>query len=201
MPLPKIAKSARIHGGVILQGERKHGDDSREALNLKSGGSGTTNLIVAFLACFFYSNNMSVTNTQFSIAIHVMAVLGYGVKVDLTSSDIAAGSINACPSFVRRILSKLSKAGLVRTSRGKSGTCLLARPARDISLLDIYEAVDAPKVFEVHTYPTQELCPVSSGFKSMMERMLDKSQLSFESNLSRTSLADIIEDLKKGHEF
>ena len=186
---------------TIIQGGRKHGADSREALNLKRGGSGTTNLIVAFPACFFYSNNMSVTNTQFSIAIHIMAVLGYGANVDLTSSDIAAGSINACPSFVRRILSKLSKAGLVRTSRGKSGTCLLARPARDISLLDIYEAVDAPKVFEVHTYPTQELCPVSSGFKSMMERMLDKSQLSFESNLSRTSLADIIEDLKKGHEF
>ena len=140
---------------------------------------------------------MPVTNTQFSIAIHIMAGLGYGAKVGVTSSDLA-GSINACPSFVRRILSKLSKAGLVRTSRGKSGTCLLARPARDISLLDIYEAVDAPKVFEVHTYPTQELCPVSRGFKHMMERVLDKSQLSFESTLTKTSLADIIEDLKKG---
>ena len=71
----------------------------------------------------------------------------------------------------------------------------------DISLLDIYKAVDAPKVFGVHSYPAQQLCPVSSGFKSMMERMLDKSQLSFESNLSKTSLADIIEDLKMGHKF
>jgi Rrf2 family protein len=185
---------------VILQGERIHGDDSREALNLKRGGSGrgsgTTNLIVAFLTCFFYGNNMSATNTQFSIAIHIMAVLGYGANVDFTSSDLAVGSINACPSFVRRILSKLSKAGLVRTSRGKSGTCLLARPARDISLLDIYKAVDAPKVFEVHTYPTQELCPVSCGFKHMMGQVLDKSQLSFESTLAKTSLTDIIEDLK-----
>ena len=162
------------------------------------GGSGATNLIVAFPSCFFYGNNMSATNIQFSIAIHIMAVLGYGAKVDFTSSDLAAGSINACPSFVRRVLSKLSKAGLVRTSRGKSGTCLLARPAMDISLLDIYKAVDAPKVFEIHSYPAQQLCPVSSGFKSMMERVLDKSQLSFENTLTKTSLADVIEDLRKG---
>ena len=68
----------------------------------------------------------------------------------------------------------------------------------DISLLDIYKAVDAPKVFEVHSYPAQQLCPVSSGFKGMMERVLDKSQLSFENTLTKTSLADVIEDLKKG---
>jgi Rrf2 family protein len=141
---------------------------------------------------------MSATNTQFSIAIHILAVLGYGADVDFTSSDLAAGSINACPSFVRRILSKLSKAGLVRTSRGKSATCLLAKPARDISLLDIYEAVDAPKVFEVHTYPALELCPVSCGFKPMMEGVLGRSQLSFESTLAKTSLADVIENLRNG---
>lgn len=126
-----------------------------------------------------------------------MAGLGYGAKMDITSSDIAA-SVNACPSFVRRILSKLSKAGLVRTSRGKSGTCLLARPAEGITLLDIYEAVDAPKVFTVHGYPAQSLCPVSCGFKHMIERVLERSQCSFEETLAKTSLADIIEDIKKG---
>ena len=31
----------------------------------------------------------------------------------------------------------------------------------------------------------------------MMKRVLDKSQLSFESTLTKTSLADIIEDLRK----
>jgi Rrf2 family protein len=153
--------------------------------------------MVAFPYCFFYGNNMSASNTQFSIAIHLMAGLGYSGRLDLTSTELAA-SINTCPSFVRRILSKLSKAGLVRTSRGKSGTCLLARPAEGITLLDIYQAVDAPKVFAVHSYPAQSLCPVSCGFKHMIERVLEKSQISFEETLTKTSLADIIEDIKKG---
>lgn len=140
---------------------------------------------------------MSANNTQFSIAIHLMAGLGYSGRLDLTSAELAS-SVNACPSFVRRILSKLSKAGLVRTSRGKTGTCLLARPADGITLLDIYQAVDAPKVFAVHAYPAQSLCPVSCGFKSMIERVLERSQLSFEEVLTKTSLADVIEDIKEG---
>ncbi|GFO61025.1 Rrf2 family transcriptional regulator [Geomonas silvestris] len=140
---------------------------------------------------------MSANNTQFSIAIHLMAGLGYGVRADLTSTDLA-GSVNACPSFVRRILSKLSKAGLVRTMRGKSGTCQLARAAGDITLLDIYEAVDAPKVFAVHSYPAQNLCPVSCGFKHMIDKVLENVQLSFEETLTKTTLADVIEEIKKG---
>jgi Rrf2 family protein len=138
---------------------------------------------------------MSANNTQFSIAIHLMAGLGYGAKSDLTSTDLAS-SVNAYPSFVRRILSKLAKAGLVHTSRGKSGTCQLGRPADSITLLDIYQAVDAPKVFAVHTYPTQSLCPVSCGFKQMIDMVLAKSQISFEETLSKTTLADVIGELK-----
>jgi Rrf2 family protein len=154
------------------------------------------NLMVAFPYCFFYGNNMSANNTQFSIAIHLMAGLGYGGRVDITSNELAS-SVNACPSFVRRTLSKLSKAGLVRTMRGKSGTCLLGKPAGEITLLDIYEAVDAPKVFAVHAYPAQSLCPVSCGFKHMIEQVLEKSQHSFEETLTKTTLADIIESIKK----
>jgi len=40
----------------------------------------------------------------------------------------------------------------VKTATGKGGACWLARDAEDISLLDIYRAVDAPKAFSIHHY-------------------------------------------------
>ena len=92
---------------------------------------------------------MSAVNRQFSIAVHLMAALSYMAGVEVTSNQLAV-SINASPSFVRRILSKLSKAGLVRTTTGKTGSCLLARPAGKITLLDIYKAVGAPMIFSIH---------------------------------------------------
>src|SRR5689334_16376314 len=94
-------------------------------------------------------------NTQFPIAVHLMAALGYRRGSDTTSATLAA-SVNTSPSFVRRVLAKLSKAGLVETATGKAGACWLARDAKGISLLDIYRAVDAPKAFSIHQYEEQE---------------------------------------------
>ncbi len=48
------------------------------------------------------------------------------------------------PSFLAKIVSQLSVAGLLQTSRGARGGVSLARPAEAISLLDVVEAIDGP---------------------------------------------------------
>ena len=135
-------------------------------------------------------------NTQFAIATHIMAALGHAAGKEVNSAEIA-GSVNTSSSFVRRILAKLSKAGLVKTATGKGGSCWLARPARRISLLDIYRAVEAPKAFAIHQYPAEKQCPVSCGIKPALSRVLAETQQAIEGSLSRTSLSEVISDLTK----
>lgn len=135
------------------------------------------------------------TNTQFSIAVHLMLALSYGGGQQATSGELA-GSINTSPSFVRRILAKLSKAGLVSTTTGKSGSCLLAKRAEDISLLEIYKAVDAPQTFAIHHYPVQSHCRVSSNIEAVMQKVLERAQNSFEGSLGETTLAEVIVEIK-----
>lgn len=48
------------------------------------------------------------------------------------------------PSFLAKIISQLSIAGLIHTSRGAHGGVSLARKPEDISLLDVVEAIDGP---------------------------------------------------------
>lgn len=48
------------------------------------------------------------------------------------------------PSFLAKIVSQLSVAGLLQTSRGARGGVTLAKPASEISLLDVVEAIDGP---------------------------------------------------------
>ncbi len=48
------------------------------------------------------------------------------------------------PSFLAKIISQLSIAGLIHTSRGARGGVSLARKPEDISLLDVVEAIDGP---------------------------------------------------------
>lgn len=138
------------------------------------------------------------TNVQFSIAVHLLAGLACGCDGEGVTSGRLAKSVNTSPSFVRRTLSKLSKAGLVQTATGKAGACWLARDAGDISLLDIYKAVDAPKAFTVHSYSAQKACFVSCNIKTALERALAKPQRALEASLAETSLAQIVADIKKG---
>jgi Rrf2 family protein len=125
-----------------------------------------------------------------------MIALGFNGGRQATSSELA-GSINTSPSFVRRILAKLSKAGLVSTTTGKSGACLLAKKPEDISLLEIYKAVDAPPTFAIHDYPVQGSCRVSCSIGSVMNKVLAKAQKSFESSLGDTSLAKVIAEIRR----
>jgi Rrf2 family protein len=135
-------------------------------------------------------------NVQFSLAVHVMAGLAYGCDQHVTSSHLAS-SVNTSPSFVRRVLAKLSKAGLVETATGKAGACWLARDAKKISLLDIYKAVDAPEAIAIHSYKEQKGCPVSCQIKTALEHALGKTQKAMEASLGDISLAEIVTEVKK----
>jgi len=48
------------------------------------------------------------------------------------------------PSFLAKIVSQLSVAGILQTSRGARGGVSLARDPEDISVLEVVEAIDGP---------------------------------------------------------
>ena len=134
---------------------------------------------------------MSVKSVQFAVAAHIMAALGFYHGEEISSATLAE-SVNANPTFVRKSLSKLSKAGLVVTTRGKSGASVLARAPKRITLLDIYRASAAPPAFAIHSYPVEKRCPVSCNLKGCMSSVLKKAQDSFENTLDEITLADVV---------
>lgn len=138
---------------------------------------------------------MASVNTQFSIAVHVLAALAH--YESSFTSEVLAGSVNANPVFVKRILVKLSKAKLVKTTVGKSGGYDLARSPKSISLLDIYSAVSAPSVFAIHAYAKSRGCVVSCNIKEVMGDVLTNTQKAVESELKQTSLADAVSKIRK----
>ena len=142
---------------------------------------------------------MSATSVQFTVAAHIMAALGYFHSKEI-SSAVLAESVNADPTFVRKSLSKLSKAGLITTTRGKNGASMLTRSPKQITLLDIYRASAAPPTFAIHRYPAYKPCPISSNIKGCMSSVLKKAQDSFENTLDGITLADVVEELRRASE-
>ena len=137
---------------------------------------------------------MASVNTQFSIAVHVLAAIAHYERA--FTSEILAGSVNANPVFVKRILVKLSKAKLAKTTVGKSGGYDLARSPKSISLSDIYSAVNLPNAFAIHTYPKSKGCVVSCNIKEVMSDVLVGTQEAVDRDLRRTTLADVVSKIR-----
>ena len=94
-------------------------------------------------------------NSRLTIAIHIMGMIAW-IERDqnrsATSAELAA-STGTHEVFVRGVLSTLGKAGLVSGRRGRSGGTVLARPASDITLAQVYHAIRADDGFLLGSHP------------------------------------------------
>jgi len=140
-------------------------------------------------------------NTRFSVAVHVLALISLNEAHDLIStSESLASSVRTNPVVIRRLLSSLKKAGLVEVSRGVKGMSLNRLP-EELSLLDVYRAVRDPcdaTVFDLHENPSP-LCYVGSHIRDVMHPLLAEVHQAMEDQLSRQTLADVIESLAERH--
>ncbi len=71
-------------------------------------------------------------------------ILFLGQQTQLVSMPKVSETLNIPYNNLIKIVSKLSKAGLITTSQGKFGGIQLALPASDLNLLRVVEAIDGP---------------------------------------------------------
>ncbi len=134
-------------------------------------------------------------------ALHCLLWLVDGGEAPLSSRDLADLQ-GISPTFLAKTLAKLEKAGVVRAADGVRGGYLLARPAQDISFLDVVDAVEGDKsLFEcreirAHCVLFGERAPrwATVGVCAIHQVML-RAEKAMRDTLAQHSLADI------GHEL
>jgi Rrf2 family protein len=86
---------------------------------------------------------MQITR-QADYAVRAMLYLSHiGTSQRAATSEVAKEQ-HIPPSFLAKIISQLSIAGLLHTSRGARGGVSLAREPKEITLLEVVEAIDGP---------------------------------------------------------
>lgn len=86
---------------------------------------------------------MQITR-QADYAVRAVLQLAQNKNGDRTSTSTVAKEQHIPPSFLAKIVSQLSIAGLLHTSRGARGGITLARDPKEITLLEVVEAIDGP---------------------------------------------------------
>ncbi len=78
-----------------------------------------------------------------SLGMHAVAFLA-GTGDESSSTRQIAEAFSVSEHHLAKVLQRLSRAGLVRSIRGPKGGFVLARGADEITLLDVYRAIDGP---------------------------------------------------------
>ena len=135
-------------------------------------------------------------NSRLTIGVHVLTWMALAQRRglrQLTSEQVAA-SVNTNPVIIRRSLGDLRRAALVDVRHGTGAGWSLAREPEDISLLDVYEAVEPSPLFGMHhTEPNLE-CPVGRGIRPTLGSIYDAVELSMRRGLGRISIADVLRE-------
>lgn len=137
-------------------------------------------------------------SSRFTIAVHMLACMDVFKEDYKITSDFLASSINVNPVIIRKILSQLKEAGLIEVKRGPGGAAI-ARPLEEITLLDVYHAVDCLEentLFHFHENPNPD-CPVGRNIHNILDDRLIQVQKVMEQELKSMTLADIESDLKR----
>jgi Predicted transcriptional regulator len=133
-------------------------------------------------------------NSQFSMAVHVLAMLA-GSREENMKSDRIAESVNTNPVVIRRLLGQLNQANLVISQTGANGGTRLARCPNEINLAEIYKAVSCGEVFALRPTTPSKDCPVGRNIEAVLCNLQKEIDTTIEAKLSGHTLQSIFESV------
>ena len=136
-------------------------------------------------------------DVRFPTALQLMLnlALAHAEGVAQLSSTQLADALGTNPSLVRKLLSPLANAGLVRSSFGRDGGIRLERPADAITLRDIYSAVLGEKsLWAPRAVPHQ--CLVSSNVEHYFVNLAAVADDAVLRTLEHKTLTDTLSELR-----
>ena len=132
-----------------------------------------------------------LSSSRFVVAIHALSVLARNMGKGPVCSNMIAQSVHTNPVVIRRLMSELERSSLVKSTAGRAGGFALARPALEISLADVYSAVEDETVFRAHKIDPAANCPVASQLMKVISPSLRAAELALKQSLRATSLHDV----------
>ena len=99
---------------------------------------------------------MKITS-RFTVAVHTLLVIYKFKGTHKTTSEFIAASVNVNPVVIRRTLLSLKAAGMVEVKAG-SGGARIVRDLRDITLYDVYRAMDSVDGDLFHFHEKSQPC-------------------------------------------
>jgi Rrf2 family protein len=136
-------------------------------------------------------------NSRFAIAVHTLTLLANHQDSALKSEFIAC-YVKTNPVVIRRLLPELAKADLVETQAGAHGGSRLKKKPEEISLWEIYQAVESSAAFSVHQPLSEGECKVSRNIESVLINIQNRVDKAVWQTLRCITLDEILQSVREG---
>lgn len=131
------------------------------------------------------------TNTQFSLAVHLLTLLAQAQAGQVLDSVALAVSPAASPVHVRRVLGHLRDAGLVHAQQGAHGGWTLERPPEEIDLAQVWLAVNGEDpILGVHSPDPN--CEVGRRVQANLKQLDRRALSTLLDELAASTIADVL---------
>lgn len=128
-------------------------------------------------------------DTRLSDVLHVLLHMGQ-VDEPLTS-DVLAKSMGTNPAVFRRTMAGLREAGYVRSGKGHGGGWQLARPLDQMTLLDVYDALNRPTLFAIGNRNEHPDCQVQENVNVVLSDTMTQAEALFIERFGQVTLDQI----------
>lgn len=102
-----------------------------------------------------------------TLALHAMIYIAAHPEHPVSTATLAK-RFKASAAHLSKVMQRLTHTGLLKSQRGPSGGFVLAKPAKKITLLEVYEATEGPIPDSTCLFDT----PVCSGETCILSHLL-----------------------------
>ncbi len=121
-----------------------------------------------------------------SLGLHAMVLIAKS-ETHVNVSSIA-GEMGASKNHLAKVLQQLVKHGFLKSVRGPSGGFVLSKPAKQISILDIYESIEGRIGFPECPLDRQ-ICPFN---KCLLSGLVTDVTMQFKKYFEEQTLEDFV---------
>lgn len=139
-------------------------------------------------------------NSRFAVGVHAMALALLAQEMrkgrPVTSGAIAA-MVGVHPVHVRRVMGTLREAGLVESQSGPTGGWELARDPSEITLYDIYHALEPELPFDMPARMPDACCRFAPNLPQALAGTMESAKRALQQHLSSVTLESILASLEE----
>ncbi len=134
-------------------------------------------------------------STRLSSAAYILSYVASRAP-DQVTSDTISNAVQDHPTRVRQLISTLVKAGLVKSTRGASGGVTLAKSASEISLREVYEAVEDHDMISMPQKGMYRGWGANCLVHNKLNTLYADAEAHLRAELAQISIADLYTDGK-----